>query len=169
MAGYGCGSTWSAAFTEHGRWTDGLNGFISAPSGGPRAQGCDGSFDAMPMSGSTANDDPSNYALWIFRTAPVVRGTCDLKVYVPASSSIEQVGGNPAVYQVFASAGTAGQELGSFNVDQVANSGRWVTEPGWPITDGTLTVKLESYGVDWSGSSSTHAHIAVSAVVMTCS
>ncbi len=169
MTGYGCGPTSSAAFTEHGRWSDGLNGFISVPAGGPRGEGCDGSFDAMPMSGSTAYDDPSNYALWTFRTAPVVRGTCDLEVYVPASSSIERVGGNPAVYQVFDSAGTAGPPLGSFNVDQVANGGRWVTEPGWAITGGALTVKLDSFGVDWSGNSPTYAHIAVSAVVATCS
>ncbi len=168
VTGYGCPSAGGATFSEHGRWTDGLNGFIAVNSGGQHADGCNGSFDAMPMSGSTTYDDPGNYALWTFHTAPVVRGICHINVYVPTDTSLEHVGGHPADYQVFGSAGTSGHELGAFDVDQIFNRGRWASRHNWPITNGTLTVKLDSYGIDWSGNSPTYAHIAISAVSLTC-
>jgi translation initiation factor IF-2 len=168
VAGYGCQPSADATFTEHGRWTDGLSGFISVGAGGPNAAGCDGGFDAMPMSGSMSHNAPGNYALWTFRTGLVQQQTCDVSVYIPADSSDEHVGGNPAVYQVFGSAGPAGPELGAFDINQPARRGGWVSEPGWPITAGQLTVRLDSYGIDWAGNTETHAHIAVSAIRVTC-
>ncbi len=168
VVGYGCPPLVNARFTEYGRWTDGLSGFISVRADGPYASGCDGAFDAMPMSGSKAYDDPGNYALWTFRTGPLRQGTCDISVYIPADRSVEHVGGNPAVYQVFGSANTEGPDLGTFGIDQLARRGGWVSEPGWPMTTGWLTVRLDSYGIDWSANSMTYAHIAVSAIRLTC-
>jgi translation initiation factor IF-2 len=168
VAGYGCPSSSKASFSEHGWWADGLNGFISVRTGGIRTGGCDGSFAAMPMSGSTTYDDPANYALWTFHTGPVVHGLCHLSVYVPSDASIKHVGGDPAVYEVFGSAGASGPELGGFDVDQISSRGRWVSSHSWPVANGALTVKLNSYGIDWTDSSPTYAHIAVSAVSLTC-
>jgi hypothetical protein len=122
----------------------------------------------MPMSGSPTYNDPADYALWIFRTGSGWPGTCDIRVYVPADPSTEHVGGDPAVYQVFGSDSTGGPELGAFEVNQPATRGRWVSEPSWPVTDGWLTVRLDSYGTDWSRGSATHARIAVSAIRVTC-
>jgi translation initiation factor IF-2 len=122
----------------------------------------------MPMSGSATADDPANYALWTFRTGPIVHGVCHINVYVPDDSSLEHVGGNPAVYQVFGSAGTSGTPLGSFGVDQPSNRGRWASRHNWRISGGELTVKLLSRGIDWTGSGPTYAHIAISAVSLTC-
>jgi translation initiation factor IF-2 len=168
VAGYGCPNQQDATFTEHGRWTQGLAGFIPVPEGAPRTGGCRGSFDAMPMSGSATADDPANYALWMFRTGPIIHGVCHINVYIPDDPSIEHVGGNPAVYQVFGSAGTSGTPLGSFEVDQPSNRGRWASRHNWRITGGELTVKLLSRGIDWTDSGPTHAHIAISAVSLTC-
>jgi hypothetical protein len=168
MAGYGCGVTTTASFTEHGWWSQGLDGFIRVPSGGPRAPGCDGSFDAMPMSGSATSDDPDNYAWWSFSTSPVTNGGCNIGVYVPDDPSPQHVGGHPAVYQVYGSPGVSGTPLGSFAIDQPANRGQWVSGGNWPVTGGTLTVKVDSRGIDWNSSGPDYAHIAVSAVRVSC-
>ena len=168
VTGYGCASSGKASFSMQGWYSDGLNGFISERTGGLHADGCNGSFDAMPMSGSTTYDDPGNYALWTFHTGPVEHGNCHIDVYVPASTNVEQVGGHPAIYQVYGAGGISGQELGTFDIDQTFNHGQWVSRHNWPITNGTLTVKLDSYGIDFSGSTPTHAHIAMSAVSATC-
>jgi hypothetical protein len=167
-AGYGCQSTTDAWFTEHGQWTQGLNGYIQVRSGGPPEPGCTGAYDAMPMSGSATEDDPGNYALWIFRTAPVSSGRCHIRVYVPSASSRELVGGHPAVYEVYNSAGLSGARLGSFTVDQLARRGQWVGARTWPVTNGLLTVKVDSRGVDWNSHGPDHAHIAISAVSVSC-
>jgi hypothetical protein len=168
VTGYGCTQNSTATFSEHGRYASGRNGFISVGRGSLTTDGCNGSFDAMPMSGSATADYRGNYALWTFRTGTVTRGVCHLDVYVPDDPNVEHVGGNPAVYEVFQSAGTTGRELGSFGIDQRFNRGRWVSRHNWPVTSGVLTVKLASRGQDWAGRTRTYAHIAVSPVRITC-
>jgi translation initiation factor IF-2 len=137
-------------------------------TGAPRGRGCNGAFDAMPMSGSATRGDPGNYAIWTFRTAPIIRGVCHIDVYVPDDPRITRVGGHPAFYHVFNSARASGHQLGAFDIDQPFNHGRWASRHNWRITGGALTIKLDSRGVDWSGQTRTHAHIAVSQVSLTC-
>jgi hypothetical protein len=168
VTGFGCAPTATARFTEHGRWTNGLKGFIAVPAGAPRGDGCNGAFDAMPMSGSATKPDPTNFAVWTFHTGPITHGVCHIDVYVPDDPSLRHVGGHPADYQVFGSARATGTPLGSFDIDQHFNRGRWASRHNWRITGGVLTVKLDSRGIDWSGKTQTHAHIAVSAVSLTC-
>jgi hypothetical protein len=62
VAGSGCQQGLDVKFTEHGSWSDGLNGFLTVPTGGQKTANCNGSFDAMPMSGSAASGDPDDYA-----------------------------------------------------------------------------------------------------------
>jgi hypothetical protein len=169
MTGYGCQATTTATFAEHGWWSQGLDGFIRVPSGGPLASGCNGSFDAMPMSGSATSDDPDNYAWWNFGTSPVTNGHCQVSVYVPDDSNPQHAGGHPAVYQVYGSTAVSGTPLGSFAIDQLANRGQWVSGGNWPVTSGTLTVKVDSRGIDWNNSGPDYAHIAISAVRVSCS
>ncbi len=163
VTGSGCRRDSKARFTEHGR-----SGVINVRSGGLRADGCDGSFDAMPVSGSTTYDNPGTYATWTFHTAPITRGVCHINLYVPDDASTEHVGGHPAIYEVFGAASTSGPELGTFDVDQIFNHGHWVSRHNWRITSGTLTVKLDNRGTGSSGSSRASAHIAMSAVRVTC-
>jgi hypothetical protein len=87
---------------------------------------------------------------------------------VPSDPSPEHAGGHPAVYQVYGSAGVSGTPVGSFAIDQQANRGQWVSGGNWPVTSGVLTVKVDSRGIDWTNSGPDYAHIAVSAVSVTC-
>jgi translation initiation factor IF-2 len=166
--GYGCPSTAAASFSETGRWTQSLDGFLQVASGGMQTPGCDGTFDAMPMSGSATAGDPGNYATWTFRTSPVTTGTCHLDVYVPDDTSLEHAGGDPAVYTVYDSDQATGTPAGTFSVHQPASLGQWVPSPAFAVTSGAMTVRLDSRGVDWTSSGPDHAHIAVSDVSISC-
>jgi hypothetical protein len=168
LAGFGCPQIADAWFSEAGWYADGINGFFRVPAGGWTKQGCRGSFDAMPMSGSATKPYPGNYALWTFRTTPVTSGTCQVAVYVPDDHSIEHVGGNPARYQVFDNIRASGTPAGAFTVDERANVGKWVSVGSYPVTDAILTVKLTSAGQDWHGTVVTHAHLAVAQVIISC-
>ncbi len=169
VTGYGCPSGAAASFTQHGFWRQGLDGFLTEASGGPLSGSCNGSYDAMPMSGSTTQVDPDNYALWTFHTSPVASGVCQISVYVPDNPSIVLVGGDPAVYQVFAAARPTGHPVGAFNVDQRASRGKWINGGSWRVAAGVLTVKLLSLGIDWTSTAQTHAHLAISAISADCS
>jgi translation initiation factor IF-2 len=168
VTGYGCTQNKTARFSEHGRWNGGLSGFSAVRSGSLTVDGCDGAFDAMPMSGNARKDDRGNYALWTFHTGAVTRGICHIDVFVPNDANIEHVGGNPAFYTVFASARATGQPIASFPIDQHFNRDRWASRGTYRITGGVLTIKLHSRGIDWKGNTQTHAHIAVSPVRVTC-
>jgi hypothetical protein len=164
VTGPGCRPNSGASFAWPGPGTAGL---ARVPSGGPAVAGCDGSFDSMLMSGSVIHDDPGVYVLWTFHTAPIVHGTCHIDVYMPDDPNAAQVGGHPASYEVFDSASTAGPELGTFEIDQIFNRGRWASRHNWHITSGTLTVKLDSRGVSSAGGG-TSARLAISDVSLTC-
>jgi hypothetical protein len=169
LAGYGCPGSPDVSFSVHGVFSDGLDGFSNVRSGGWDRGGCDGQFEAMPMSGSAATGDPSNFALWTFRTGTIVRGTCQVSVYVPHGASIHDVGGDPARYRVYDSAGTSGLVAGSFTVDQLKTRGQWVNTGSYPVTSGVLTVELTSAGQDWVGSVVTHARLAAAQALVFCS
>ncbi len=168
LAGYGCPQSHQASFREAGWYHDGINGFLDLPAGGWRKQGCNGRFDAMPMSGSATRPDPGNYALWTFRTAPLMSGTCQVAVYVPADRSVKEVGGNPARYLVYDSARPSGPPAGSFGIDDFASLGRWASGGSYPLAGGVLTVKLSSAGLDWHGNVENHAHLPVTQVMAFC-
>jgi hypothetical protein len=168
VAGYGCRSTPQASFSEHGRYVDGSRGFVTVQAGGWAHQGCGGRFDAMPMSGSATRPDPANYALWTFHTGAVAAGTCQTAVFVPRDTSVEHVGGHPARYKVFAAATASGPVAGAFTVDELSSRGQWVSGGSYSVTKGVLTVELTSAGQDWHGNVLTHAHLAVSQVLLFC-
>lgn len=167
LAGYGCPQSHQARF-KAGWYADRNNGFLDLRAGGWRKQGCDGRFDAMPMSGSATKPDPGNYALWTFRTAPLLSGTCQVAVYVPADRSVKEVGGNPARYLVYDSARPSGPPVGSFGIDDFTSLGRWANGGSYPLAGGVLTVKLSSAGLDWRGNVETHAHLPVTQVMAFC-
>lgn len=157
VTGPGCKQNASETFSEHGK-------SIVVHTGSLRADGCDGAFRAMPMSGHAAKDNPANYATWTFHTGAVKRGVCHVSVWTPNDSSIKHAGGHPAYYQVFTSARATGTAAGSFVIDQQFNRKRWASRGNYRITGGALTVKLHSRGVKAKAG----ARIAVAAVRITC-
>jgi hypothetical protein len=173
VTGYGCAQASGASFAAHGWFSDGTQGFYYASAGGLTSDGCNGSYIAMPMSGSSSADDSSNYGLWKFRLDPASSAAslrCDVSVYIPDASSIKDVGGNPAYYTVYASATNSGTVLGSFSVKQVSNLGQWVDGGTYTVTDGgAVTVMVHSRGEDYNSAGNYDgAHIAVGPVRTTC-
>ncbi|MET8629444.1 hypothetical protein ABZW30_37875 [Kitasatospora sp. NPDC004669] len=164
VAGLGCTGP-GAHFQEVGAFRQGTDGWVTVNSGGYSGDSCSGQYDAVPMSGDRAKDDNSTYALWTFDVGAGSAG-CAVAVYVPDSSSGQQVGGAPAYYTV---AGASGADLGSFTVDQVGRRGTWVDAGTFRPQSGPLTVRLHNRGQDWTGSGQpTHAHLAAAAVRVTC-
>jgi hypothetical protein len=169
ITGYGCAESKAKIFDQAGFYSDGVRGWLRQGKGGYGAGGCNGTYDAMPMSGSATKDDPENYALWRFRTGPVTSGSCAVRVYVPNSNQIHLVGGQPSLYSVYSSLSLKTAVKGSFSIDQVANHGRWVTAGTFRVDHGELMIKLHSRGLDFtSGGKKTYAHHAIGQVQVSC-
>jgi translation initiation factor IF-2 len=126
----------------------------------------DADFDAYPD--DPDSDDLDNYALWTFSNGSTAPVTCQVQVYVPTSGTIVHVGGDPAYYTVYASASASGAPIGSFDVDQRTSQGTWISGGAYRIAR-DLTVMLHSRGIDFTATTPTYAHIAISAARLTCS
>ncbi|MFC3452138.1 hypothetical protein [Amycolatopsis speibonae] len=160
-AGRGCGG--GTGFTGVGAYSDGKAGWVNHGNGG-----CGTSFVSIPMSGDANKDDSSAYGLWTFNTGPVTTGSCAVSVFVPTGDATE-VGGSPSVYRVFDRfAVDKGTPVGTFQIDQIGNRGRWVNVGTFRINGAKLAVQLLNRGRDWSGSSKTYAHHAAATVKAKC-
>lgn len=96
VTGPGCAA---GGFSTPGYYTKGEAGWKTASSGGHAADGCNGSFNSLPMSGDP-NKDGDNAAVWRFTTGDVRQGSCQVSVFVPRGG-LTRVGGNPSVYTVY--------------------------------------------------------------------
>jgi hypothetical protein len=157
--GPACGATSSASYQRVGSYGDGSNGWLHTGSG------CGGQSDALPMSGDANSADPTLYSLWTFNTGPVGRGRCSVSVYITGRDDIRYTGGNPAHYTV---SGSGGGSIGGFTVDQPGHLGQWVGAGSYQITGGRLVVKVSNQGVDWTGDTKTHRHVAAGSVSVHC-
>ncbi|MFE4517530.1 hypothetical protein ACFRMQ_25420, partial [Kitasatospora sp. NPDC056783] len=164
VAGFGCSGP-GGRFQEVGAFREGADGWVTVDRGGHTGDSCDGRYEAVPMSGDRNKDDNSTYALWTFDVGAGPT-SCGVSVYVPASGSVQLVGGAPAYYTV---AGASGADLGAFTVDQVGHRGGWVDAGTFRPVGGSLVLRLHNRGQDWTGSGRpTHAHIAAAPVRLTC-
>ncbi|MFE0461446.1 hypothetical protein ACFW1A_19575, partial [Kitasatospora sp. NPDC058965] len=170
VAGYGCGSSAAQSFSEHDRYGGGATGWVAVGKGGWASDGCNGSFDTMPMSGSATSADSGIYAVWSFSpgTAGLTRATCQVQLYVPADHDPTHVGGDPAHFQVYGSGDASGSMTSDFNVDQFGYLGQWKPVGTFAVTKGTLSIKLDNRGLDWHSSTVTNAHLAVAQFRANC-
>ncbi|HEV7935712.1 MAG TPA: hypothetical protein VGP70_25780 [Actinomadura sp.] len=160
VAGPGCGG---GSYSRVGYYTKGKSGWLSG-SGGFSGQGCNGRFDALPMSGSDTSHDSGLYALWTFD--PGSHTQCKVQIYIPNKSDRVYVGGSPAHYSVHQKNG--GAILAGFSFDQPSNRGRWVNGRSF-TSHGPFWVRVANIGKDWSGNKRTYAHVAAAQVRATCS
>ncbi|WP_431676432.1 hypothetical protein [Kitasatospora sp. KL5] len=151
---------------QYGWFDDGQAGWRTN-TGGHAADGCNGKYTSVPMSGAPDKDD-GNSVVWTFNTAPVTTGTCRLWVYVPNSTDLKAVGGAPTYYTVQRKSAPGVGTIGSFTVNQTGNRGRWVSVGSYPLSDGKIAVMLHNRGQDWKGGTKTYAHHAASAVKADC-
>ncbi|MGP3983842.1 hypothetical protein [Streptomyces sp. KR80] len=192
-AGHGCASPSGGGYGEYGRYSDGIAGWYTVESGGYEGGSCDGSFAAVPMSGSP-DSDHDNRAIWWWSVGQDSE-ECELEVYVPSSSNSHDVAGNPTTYQVLSGSsagdgGSGGYDGGSggygggggggyraysgygsyetFRIDQTANRGSLVDAGTYQVEDGRVAVLMLDRGQDWNESGPTYAHHAAAQMKVTC-
>ncbi|MQS34664.1 adhesin [Streptomyces katsurahamanus] len=155
-AGPGCSG--GGRYQEHGRYRDGEDGWYTRDGGGHRGDGCDGSFSAVPMSGS-ASKDSGGAATWSWYVGSGYT-RCSLEVVVPRGQRDADAAGDPTVYRVLADPDDAHSPLTVFEIDQTALRGRTTTVRNLPVHDQRLTVRLLDRGEDWGGSREGAHHAA---------
>jgi translation initiation factor IF-2 len=164
IAGLSC--TGSGVFQTIGKYTSGSTGFVDHSSGGYTGDGCSGGYESVPMSGDAGTDD-GNSVVWHFGP-PSVR-SCQVWVYIPNSTSIQDVGGNPAYYTVHSAySPSSGNQVGSFDLNQTAHLGQWVSVGSFVVNSGKISLELHTRGQDWAGSTKTNAHLAAAQVKTSC-
>ncbi|WP_344581856.1 hypothetical protein [Streptomyces lunalinharesii] len=161
IVGRGCGSK-GATFTENGYYEDGDSGWIRDTTGGYTGDGCSGQYDAVPMSGSAAKDD-GNSAVWTFTADSLNGATCKVQVHVPDNPDVKRVGGRSTFYSVHPGAGAGANTLGTFDIDQVENRGKWFTTGQLKSTGRSVAVVMHTRGEDADG-----AHHAADVVKLNC-
>jgi len=146
--------------SDHGFELDGrTSGWDTIGQGGWSQDGCDGTFETMPMTGSADTDDPTQYAEWWFAPTSAVT-TCTVYVYEPAARGSQYA--TPAQYWVLA--GQNGSPLAGFVLDQTAQPGTWTTVGTYPINPGGIAIQLVDRGVPATAAS----RIAITQVRVQC-
>ncbi|MFG2194465.1 adhesin [Streptomyces sp. NPDC048639] len=164
-AGHGCDAPAGGGHREIGRYSDGVEGWYTVGSGGYDGGSCDGSFSAVPMSGSAIEDRDARVEWW-WSVGRASR-QCSIAVYVPAGGA-RDVGGAPTVYEVGSEPGERASTYGVFTIDQTGNHGRLVDVGTYPVRDGRIAVTMLDRGVDWNAHGLTYAHHAAGQMKVTC-
>ncbi|MEW2632835.1 adhesin [Streptomyces sp. NPDC048389] len=141
-AGPGC--TGGGLYRENGRFADGDAGWYTVGSGGHLGDGCDGSFTAVPMSGSRTEDGGST-VVWSWYVGSGYP-TCSVAVVVPDSGRDRDVAGEPTSYNVLSDPDDPDSVVKVFEVDQTRLRGSGVVVEKVPVHDQRLTVQLVDRG-----------------------
>jgi hypothetical protein len=141
IAGPGCRETTAAG--SYAAYPAGWP--VSTVAGGFTGNGCTGRFWAVPMSGSAKMDDSDTHVLWWFSTAPVMRGKCDIWVFVPKAKRALDVAGDPTVYQVLRGRDDD-RVIDTFSIRQQQKQGTWVKGGTFANDGGQIAVRLRNRG-----------------------
>ncbi|MGI5398322.1 adhesin [Streptomyces sp. CA-135486] len=162
-AGPGC--TGGGRYRETGRFSDGFDGWYTVSTGGHKGDGCDGSFTAIPMSGS-ATKDGNGRATWSWYVGSGYT-TCSVAVVVPKTPRDLDVAGEPTTYHVLADPDDEDSTIRSFEVNQTLLRGRGLTLAKIPVRNQQLAVQLVDRGKDF-GAGREGAHHAVAQMRAEC-
>jgi hypothetical protein len=157
FAGWGCTGATDHGFEAHGRTKQ----WLTVAQGGWSGNGCNSTFETIPMSGKATTDIGEQYVQWWF--VPATGGQCRVQVYVPKSTSTTDAGATAVHFAVMA--GRTGATYADFTIDESANAGQWVDGGSFPLHGGELAVRLTDRGVPQHKGD----RIAISAVRVTCS
>lgn len=161
-AGHGCSSGGGSGYGEYGRYDDGDEGWYTVDYGGYDGGSCDGSYAAVPMSGSRTQDNENS--AWWWWSVDSAYDTCTIEVFVPNGDSTD-VGGDPTTYQVLSERGGA---YATFQIDQRANRGSLVNAGTYRVEGGRIAVRMLDRGQDWDDDGPTYAHHAAGQMKATC-
>ncbi|MEU2428174.1 adhesin [Streptomyces sp. NPDC007861] len=163
-AGPGCPT---GRYHERGRFENGRAAWYTVPSGGRREGGCDGSFSAVPMSGSPDHDRGST-ATWVW-DLDARYAQCSLAVFVPRTTHATDTAGDPTVYRVLADPDDPGSAYTAFGVRQTVHRGELVAVGSYPVKGGaTFAVQLVDRGRDWGRAARVGAHHAAAQMLLVC-
>jgi FlaG/FlaF family flagellin (archaellin) len=164
---YAAGTNFSTSGYAAGPRSDPAAGWSTWSSGGYRGGGCGGGFLSVPMSGRAGAYDSTQYALWKFDfSARFTTAYCQLSTYVPDSSAVSSVGGDPTYYDYYGTdypGGAKSAPLGSYQVYQVSHRGSWIADSSFTVTTGRVTVELLD-----AGKTSVNARHAAAQVRLSC-
>jgi len=161
IAGPGCRSG-SATFKEVGYYEDGTSGWLRGTEGGYTSDACNGQYDSIPMSGKAGKDDKSS-VVWTFSADSLSGASCKVSVHIPAYWDATRVGGKPTFYSVHAGSGADGTTLGTFEINQVDDVGKWDTTKKFTSRGSSVAVVMHTRGEDGAGE-----HHAADAVKLVC-
>ncbi|MER5888287.1 hypothetical protein ABT160_31070 [Streptomyces sp. NPDC001941] len=157
--GPGCDT---AGFATSDRFTNGTKGWRGSWNS-TKSYGCNGLFYSLPLSGSSSKASGA-YAQWRFPTGKVTKGTCAVQVYVPSVRDVSYVGASPAHYTVYRSfKPQSDTQVGTFEVNQTAHLGQWVSAGTFKVDQGRLSVILDN-----RGKTSGNRHAAAAPVRINC-
>jgi hypothetical protein len=157
VSGWDCGTGADRGFDVTGRTA----AWHTVARGSWAHDGCHGTFEAIPMSGSAHDHDQNQLATWWF-TPGTGMSRCDVAVYLP---SVDQPTDSAATSaQFFVTAGRDGSIFASFVVDETARRGQWQPVGRYPLSQGGIAVELINQGVPASPA----ARLAVTQVRVTC-
>jgi len=166
VAGPSCSGR-GTGFSQYGWYDQGDLGWKAYSTGGWVGNSCGATYDAVPMSGD-AHEDDGNSTVWTFDTGAVLKGSCQISVYIPDDSDVRAVGGDATYYTVQNQFEPGSDTIGSFSIDQVDHRGQWVDAGTFAVAHGGIAVMLHTRGEDWVGSTVTDAHHAADAVRADC-
>ncbi|GAA1780364.1 hypothetical protein [Streptomonospora arabica] len=165
LAGPGCPGGAGASYGAAGRGGDAPR--WATRDGGYALDGCDGTYDAIPVSG-TAEYGDGRYAYWSF-TPGFADAQCDVYVYIPEDASPQWVTDREAMYQIFPGPEPSGSAAAVFGVRQAESKGGWVKVTGFVSPTERFTVQLTNIGEDAvAGQGGATSHVAASAVRASC-
>ncbi|TLQ45359.1 adhesin [Streptomyces marianii] len=163
-AGPGCTT---GTYREVGRFENGDAAWYSVGRGGRSNSDCDGSFTAVPMSGSTAKDTRAT-AIWSWKLDDDYR-TCALEVFVPRTNRASESAGAPTFYRVLADPDDVRSGYTGFGVRQTVHRGELVSVKSYPVKgDKVFAVQLLDRGRDWGSAERIGAHHAAAQMKLTC-
>ncbi|MGW0558037.1 adhesin [Streptomyces sp. NPDC002926] len=163
-AGPGC--TGGGSYQERGRFSDGDDGWYTVFTGGHKGDGCDGSFTAVPMSGSSTKDSGGT-ATWSWYVGSGYT-TCSVSVLIPESERDRDVAGDPTTYTVLADPADRDSAIKSFEIDQTSLRGSGLIVEKIPVRNQQLTVQLVDRGKDWGSGELEGAHHAAAQMRADC-
>lgn len=162
-AGPGCST---GKYREKGRFENGRAAWYTVESGGFKGGSCDGSFSAVPMSGSP-NVDGGSSAVWSWKLGKGYE-KCALSVYIPDSGRDADVAGAPTVYGVLSDPSDITSTYAAIGIRQTVHRGTLVAAGSYPVKGTSFSVRLVDRGQDWGSKERFGAHHAAAQMKVDC-
>lgn len=169
LTGPGCAGTTDSSYGGEGRWRSAEDSAGWATrTGGYDQEGCEGSYEAIPVSGDPEKGD-HQYAEWTF-TPGEEGAACEIYVHVPEDESPLWVAAGEARYRIHPADETTEPPVAVFGFDQSEVAGGWVQVTGFVSPAEAFTVRLTNAGQDpFPEDEHMNAHVAASAMRADCS